>query len=60
MPFPQLPKTPTGIDGQPEETRKAQIIAAPTLIKELPFPAQRFVGDMSNAERILVGLNLKI
>ena len=45
---------------QPEETRKAQIIAAPTLIKELPFPAQRFVGDMSNAERILVGLNLKI
>jgi circadian clock protein KaiB len=44
---------------QPEETRKAQIVAAPTLIKELPFPAQRFVGDMSNSERILVGLNLK-
>jgi len=43
---------------QPEETRKAQIVAAPTLIKELPFPAQRFVGDMSNTERIIVGLNL--
>jgi circadian clock protein KaiB len=44
---------------QPEETRKAQIVAAPTLIKELPFPVQRFVGDMSNSERIIVGLNLK-
>jgi circadian clock protein KaiB len=44
---------------QPEETRKAQIVAAPTLIKEFPFPEQRFVGDMSNAERIIVGLNLK-
>ena len=44
---------------QPEETRKAQIVAAPTLIKELPFPEQRFVGDMSDAERIVVGLKLK-
>ena len=44
---------------QPEETRKAQIIAAPTLIKEFPFPTQRFIGDMSNSERIIVGLNLK-
>jgi len=43
---------------QPEETRKAQIVAAPTLIKKLPFPVQRFVGDMSNSERIIVGLNL--
>lgn len=44
---------------QPEETRKAQIVAAPTPIKVLPFPAQRFVGDMSNSERILIGLDLK-
>jgi circadian clock protein KaiB len=44
---------------QPEETRKAQVIAAPTLIKMLPFPTQRFVGHMSNSERILVALNLK-
>ena len=44
---------------QPEETRKAQVIAAPTLIKELPLPPQRFVGDMSNPERIVIGLNLK-
>jgi len=44
---------------QPAETRKAQVIAAPTLIKELPLPPQRFVGDMSNPERIVIGLNLK-
>ena len=44
---------------QPDETREAQIVAVPTLIKALPFPSQRFVGDMSNAERIVIGLNLK-
>jgi circadian clock protein KaiB len=35
-----------------------QIIAAPTLIKKLPLPLRRFIGDMSQKERILVGLNL--
>jgi circadian clock protein KaiB len=44
---------------QPAATKQAQIIAVPTLIKELPFPPQRFVGDMSNTERIVIGLNLK-
>ena len=44
---------------QPAATKTAQIIAVPTLIKELPFPPQRFVGDMSNTERIVVGLNLR-
>ena len=44
---------------QPAATKAAQIIAVPTLIKELPFPRQRFVGDMSNTERIVIGLNLK-
>jgi circadian clock protein KaiB len=43
---------------QPGATRAAQVIAVPTLIKELPFPPRRFVGDMSNTERIVVGLNL--
>jgi circadian clock protein KaiB len=43
---------------QPSATKTAQIIAVPTLIKELPFPPQRFVGDMSNTERIVVGLRL--
>ncbi len=36
-----------------------QIIAAPTLIKKLPLPLRRIIGDMSNAERVLVGLDLK-
>jgi circadian clock protein KaiB len=44
---------------QPGKTKLAQIVAVPTLIKELPFPSQRFVGDMSNTERIVVGLNLR-
>jgi circadian clock protein KaiB len=44
---------------QPQATKTAQIIAVPTLIKELPFPPQRFVGDMSNTERIVIGLNLR-
>lgn len=44
---------------QPAATKQAQIIAVPTLIKELPLPPQRFVGDMSNTERIVIGLNLK-
>ncbi len=35
-----------------------QIIAAPTLIKKLPLPLRRIIGDMSNQERILVGLDL--
>ncbi len=44
---------------QPEVTKSAEVIALPTLIKELPFPPKRFVGDMSNTERIVVGLKLR-
>ena len=36
-----------------------QIIAAPTLIKKLPLPLRRFIGDMSETERILIGLDLR-
>lgn len=36
-----------------------QIIAAPTLIKKLPLPLRRIIGDMSNTNRVLVGLDLK-
>jgi circadian clock protein KaiB len=35
-----------------------QIVAAPTLIKELPLPVRRFIGDMSRTDKILVGLDL--
>lgn len=44
---------------QPIFAKEGQIVAAPTLIKELPPPIRRFVGDMSNKERILLGLHLK-
>jgi len=37
-----------------------QIIAAPTLIKKLPLPLRRFIGDMSQTERILLGLDLRV
>ena len=44
---------------QPVLVKGEQIIAAPTLIKKLPLPLRRFIGDMSNTERILVGLDLQ-
>ena len=36
-----------------------QIIALPTLVLQLPEPIKRIVGDLSNTERVLVGLDLK-
>jgi circadian clock protein KaiB len=42
----------------PEAARAEQIIAAPTLIKQLPRPLRRFVGDLSNTEKVLVGLDV--
>jgi circadian clock protein KaiB len=44
---------------QPVLAKGEQIIAAPTLLKKLPLPLRKFIGDMSNTERILVGLDLK-
>ena len=36
-----------------------QIVAVPTLIKELPLPVRRLVGDLSDRERVLLGLDLR-
>lgn len=36
-----------------------QIIAAPTLIKKIPLPFRRIIGDMSDKEKVLLGLDLK-
>ncbi len=44
---------------QPGRAKEAQIVAAPTLLKRLPPPLKRFIGDMSNRERVLYGLNIK-
>ncbi|MHB0998099.1 MAG: circadian clock KaiB family protein [Armatimonadota bacterium] len=44
---------------QPELAASEQIIAAPTLIKKLPLPLRRVIGDLSNTERVIVGLDLQ-
>jgi circadian clock protein KaiB len=44
---------------QPVLVKGEQIIAAPTLVKQLPPPLRKFIGDMSDTERILVGLDLR-
>ena len=45
---------------QPVLAKESQIVAVPTLIKELPEPLRRFVGDMSQTERIIIGLGLRM
>jgi circadian clock protein KaiB len=43
---------------QPEMGKSEQIIAAPTLIKKLPLPLRKFIGDLSDRKKILMGLNI--
>jgi circadian clock protein KaiB len=44
---------------QPKLVQGEQIIATPTLIKKLPLPLRKLIGDMSDTERFLVGIDLK-
>lgn len=44
---------------QPQLAQDEQIIAVPTLIRKLPPPLRRIIGDMSNTERVLVGLDIR-
>ena len=41
----------------PEEAYENMIMATPTLVKILPAPARKIVGDLSNHERVLAGIN---
>ena len=43
---------------QPNLARDEQIVAVPTLIKRLPRPLRRLIGDLSNLKKVLVGLDL--
>ena len=43
----------------PELAGQAQIVAAPTLVKQLPLPMRRFIGDLSDREQVLAGLELQ-
>ncbi len=42
----------------PDATRELQIIATPTLVKVLPEPLRRIIGDLSDHERVLAGLDI--
>ena len=44
---------------QPVLAKGEQIVAVPTLIKKLPSPLRRFVGDMSDIDKVLLGLDLR-
>jgi circadian clock protein KaiB len=43
----------------PELAKEAQILALPTLVRKLPAPVRKVIGDLSNTERVLVGLDLR-
>jgi circadian clock protein KaiB len=44
---------------QPHLAKAAQIVAAPTLVRQTPLPMRRILGDMSKTERVLAGLGLQ-
>ncbi len=44
---------------QPELAQEEQLVAVPTLIKKLPFPLRRFIGDLSDTDRVLVRLDIR-
>jgi len=43
----------------PEMAKQEQIIAAPTLVKQLPEPLRRLIGNLADADRVLAGLDLR-
>ena len=44
---------------QPQLAQGDQILAIPTLVRKLPEPMRKIIGDLSNTERVLVGLDLR-
>src|SRR5918995_3620217 len=45
---------------QPELAAREQLVAVPTLIRRLPLPLRRLVGDLANRQRVLAGLDLSV
>lgn len=43
----------------PQLAKDEQIVAVPTLVKKLPAPLRRFIGNLSDVERVLMGLDLR-
>jgi circadian clock protein KaiB len=52
--------TVVDLSQSPALAARHQIIAAPTLVRELPLPERKFIGDMSNRDRILRGLDVDL
>ena len=44
---------------QPQLSKGDQILAIPTLVRKLPEPVRKIIGDLSDTERVLVGLDLR-
>ena len=44
---------------KPQLARGDQILAIPTLVRQLPVPVRKIIGDLSNTERVIVGLDLR-
>lgn len=44
---------------RPQLAEDEKILATPTVVKELPVPIRRIIGDLSDSERVLVGLDLR-
>jgi len=44
---------------KPQLAQGDQILAIPTLVRKLPQPVRKIIGDLSNTERVLVGLDLR-
>jgi len=44
---------------QPEEAERGRILATPTVVKELPPPIRKVIGDLSDKEKVLIGLDLE-
>jgi circadian clock protein KaiB len=47
------------VDADPKVAQREQIFALPTLVKELPEPLRRFVGDLADPSRVLLGLDVE-
>jgi circadian clock protein KaiB len=44
---------------QPDALKQEQVVVAPTLVKKLPLPLRRLIGDMANKKKVLIGLDLR-
>ena len=47
------------LNKQPERARQDDILAIPTVVRKVPEPVRKIIGDLSDREKVLVGLNLK-